>query len=617
MRVIGTAGHVDHGKTALILALTNMDPDRLPEEKARGMTTDLGFAWYQGPDGQDVGVVDVPGHERYLRNMAAGAWGLDMALLVVAADDGWMPQSQVHASILACMGVSRVLIVVSKTDLAQRERTDSVIADVTERAAKILGYRPHAVSVSVKAGTGLSELKQAIACELASLPPLPEDSAYCYVDRHFTPRGGGSVVTGTLRGGPLAEGERLVLLPEGDQAKIKAIQTHRRGQELVRPAARVALSLSSRKDGYRRGQLLVKDGVRTISGTDLLAVLQPLPGTDTLCPLDKRGRALIRPGVEAELALGSAHGEVVLWPLKDSRLVRVACAQALACPAGQPFILIRKGGSDLIGRGLVIGTAPPGQAGRKSLSASAGQAEALVAALASSAPALAPSQAWDFALELTGRGHAFLPADLPPTAVAGLNLLAAGRVAFTQSAWNALSATLAHLASKPEGLGRAAAQSACSLRDTAADAVLSTLVAQGALTRSGAIWRIPGQAPTLSPALAELLKRLGKAGAAGLEPGASAPKTDAPALKQLCSLGLAVPLDGGIFLASREYARLSAAILAGMSPGQLFGVGLAKERTGLSRKYILPLLNRMEDRGLLKRRGDEREVLRLPHANGD
>jgi selenocysteine-specific elongation factor len=158
MPVVGTAGHVDHGKTLLVTALTGVDTDRLPEEKKRGMTIDLGFTHFLDPEGRPIGVIDVPGHERYIRNMVAGAWGVDCALLVVAADDGWMPQTETHARLLSVFGVKRIILVLNKIDLVSTERLDAVEEDARKRAETLFGHPVPVVRVSARTGAGVEAL---------------------------------------------------------------------------------------------------------------------------------------------------------------------------------------------------------------------------------------------------------------------------------------------------------------------------------------------------------------------------------------------------------------------------------------------------------------------------
>jgi selenocysteine-specific elongation factor len=239
--ILATAGHVDHGKSALVRALTGTDPDRLPEEKARGITIELGFAELQLPDAT-VGIVDVPGHEDFVKNMVAGVGSIDLALLVVAADDGWMPQTEEHLQILAYVGVRRIVVALTKIDLV--ESADAA-ADTIRTQLRDTPYADAAVvPTSIASGNGVEELKAQLAHEFrVLLPPRDIGKPRLAVDRAFTLRGIGTVVTGTLLGGTLRRGQSVVFQPEKIPARIRAIQNHNREVEEIGPGARTALSL--------------------------------------------------------------------------------------------------------------------------------------------------------------------------------------------------------------------------------------------------------------------------------------------------------------------------------------------------------------------------------------
>ncbi len=633
MRVIGTAGHVDHGKTALIQALTGMDADRLPEEKARGMTTDLGFAWYEDEDGQALGVVDVPGHERYLRNMVAGAWGLDLALLLVAADDGWMPQTELHASILASLGIAGLIAVISKADLADEERLDELEQAIIGHLQRLFGRNAPVIRVSATNGSGIAELKAAISAELRSLPEPALKKPFVYLDRSFKLRSGGTVVTGTLRGGPIASGDRLTLWPRAEAIKIKGVQSYRIGREQAEAGSRAALAVTALKDEYARGQLLADPSMAILSGRDFLCKLLALPGGDALCPRDTKGRPLIRPGVEAELALGSAKTDATLWPIKDSPFLRIRAGDSVACPPGFPFVLLRKGGAELIGRGLMLSAAAvagvksapraTGVSGdkegepRHSLAATLGQADEAACTLRAAGLTGEYGAILAASVELFVRDYgerAYYPGleSIADVALASAGLVRAGEALITSKRYASAGDILQKLAAKPGGMSRAEADSAAGLPSAIVGAALEGLERDGTLVKEGSSWKRPGVEPRLSAAQEQLLKRLSAAGKEGLEPGKSAPSSEAAALKELCSLRKAQVLDGGIFLERKLYEGLVAAILRGRQPGARFSVSEAKERTGLSRKYILPLLNRMESEGYVKRWNDERVVSKLP-----
>jgi selenocysteine-specific elongation factor len=243
--VLATAGHVDHGKSALVKALTGTDPDRLPEEKARGITIDLGFAELNliGPNNEKfhIGIVDVPGHEDFVRNMIAGVGSIDLALLVVAADDGWMPQTEEHLQILVYLWVKCVVVALTKSDLGN-------IDIVTNQISEELRDTPFAnsliVPTSVHTGAGLEDLKRALASDFAALAPARDiGKPRIFVDRAFSLRGIGTVVTGTLTGGRIQRGQNAVIQPHGRAARIRSIQSHNRDLEIADPGARTAINL--------------------------------------------------------------------------------------------------------------------------------------------------------------------------------------------------------------------------------------------------------------------------------------------------------------------------------------------------------------------------------------
>src|SRR5262245_7671129 len=254
--IVATAGHVDHGKSALIKALTGTDPDRLPEEKARGITIDLGFAHlelaspvtrpaeaghYASPI--HVGIVDVPGHEDFVKNMVAGVGAIDLALLIVAADDGWMTQTEEHLQILSYFGVRRAVVSLTKADLAADEA--AAVAEIRQRLEGSVFADSPIVPTSVVTGLGLEALRETLARELSSAPPpLDIGKPRLAVDRVFTLTGAGTVVTGTLVGGRLQRGQSIAIQPSGHPARIRRIQSHGRDVDSSGPGTRTALNLA-------------------------------------------------------------------------------------------------------------------------------------------------------------------------------------------------------------------------------------------------------------------------------------------------------------------------------------------------------------------------------------
>ncbi len=257
---LATAGHIDHGKSTLVRALTGINPDRLPEEQKREMTIDLGFAWFSLENGDEVGIVDVPGHERFIRNMIAGVGGIDYVLFIVAADDGWMPQSQEHLEILDFLGHKHGAVVVTKTDLVQADWIELVKEDIAGRVRGTFLENAPIFEFSAQGNRGLEDVYSHLNNVLAKLPERYDpEKPRLFIDRVFSLTGIGTVVTGTMRDGSLASGEDLEIIPSHEPARIKSIQTFKQQRQTAYQGARTALSLTGiSKEQISRGNCLVR-----------------------------------------------------------------------------------------------------------------------------------------------------------------------------------------------------------------------------------------------------------------------------------------------------------------------------------------------------------------------
>jgi len=262
MFVLGTAGHVDHGKSALIQALTGIDPDRLQEEKERGMTIDLGFAWLQLPSGREVGIVDVPGHEHFIKNMLAGVGGIDLALLIVAANEGVMPQTKEHLAILDLLGIKKGIVVITKKDLVDEEWLSLVKMDVEELIAPTTLSGAPIVAVSAVTREGLPDLVAAIDQLLSSMQPKKDTGRpRLPIDRVFTIAGAGTIVTGTLLDGSLHVGQEVEIVPAGLKSRLRGLQTHKTHIDTAAPGSRVAANLVGiATSQLKRGDVLTNPG---------------------------------------------------------------------------------------------------------------------------------------------------------------------------------------------------------------------------------------------------------------------------------------------------------------------------------------------------------------------
>jgi selenocysteine-specific elongation factor len=281
MHVIGTAGHVDHGKSTLVERLTGIDPDRWAEEKRRGLTIDLGFAWLTLPSGREVGIVDVPGHERFIKNMLAGAGGISICLFVVAANEGWMPQSAEHLGALQVLGVAHGVVAVTKADSVDAGTLQFAIDDVHEHLAGTTLEGVAVVPVSAATGEGIDELLTALDEAVTGAPvPLDVGRPRLWIDRAFTISGAGTVVTGTLVGGCLQTGESVEILGRTrrrrqNRARIRTIQSHKKQATEIGPGNRVALNLAglARSDAARGDAVVNAGGWRVTNLVDARVVV--------------------------------------------------------------------------------------------------------------------------------------------------------------------------------------------------------------------------------------------------------------------------------------------------------------------------------------------------------
>ncbi len=353
MFVLGTAGHVDHGKSALLRALTSQNPDRLPEEKKRGLTIEPNYLWMETPAFGRVGFVDVPGHRRFVKNMVTGAASFDAFLFVVAADDGWMPQSEEHARILKALGITRGIVVVSKIDLVDEDHLKEVENEIASKGQTI-GLRFEKL---VRFSTKLADTVEAVRREVLSLVaklPAPDGvgPARLYVDRTFVPWGQGVVVTGMLRDGKLAVGDDLFVSPKRKRAVVRSLQAYGRTETTVVPASRVAVGLGGvTLADLKRGTLLC---ARDVATTDYLEA-----------DVTFWEKAPTR-NVEASFHWETARTKCLVIPLGEG-FVRVKLSTALPVRSGDKFLLRSSGEERSWGGGTVIDPRPPKEAKARAL----------------------------------------------------------------------------------------------------------------------------------------------------------------------------------------------------------------------------------------------------------
>lgn len=360
MHVIGTAGHVDHGKSTLIEALTGTHPDRLKEEQARQMTIDLGFGWLTLPDGQEVGIVDVPGHRDFIENMLAGITGIDAALLVVAADEGVMPQTKEHLAILDLLQIPAGIIVLTKSDLVtDRDWLGAVESDIQSAVKGTVMQDAPVVHVSARTRSGLADLTRLLGEILRThrerpdlgLPRLP-------IDRVFTMSGFGTVVTGTLSDGSLAVGDEVEFLPSGFGGRVRGLQTHGKSVDRAVPGSRTAANITGvSADQIRRGEVLIRPGQYEITRRfdAHFRLLNSVPSP-------------VLHNLEVKVFIGTSETTAALRLLGTENLapgqhgwIELDLHNPLVCVRGDSFILRRPSPGETLGGGKIIDPHPTGR----------------------------------------------------------------------------------------------------------------------------------------------------------------------------------------------------------------------------------------------------------------
>lgn len=358
MPVVGTAGHVDHGKSTLVRALTGRDPDRWEEEKRRGLTIDLGFAWTTLADGTEISFVDVPGHERFIKNMLAGSEPIDVALFVVAADEGWMPQSEEHLAVLDLLGVGTGVVAITKADRVDDELMEFVTLEVEEKLAGTSLAGSPSIGVSPVSGEGMTELRVALETAILKATPSLIDVGRprLWVDRSFTITGAGTVVTGTLLDGPLSTGDQLEIWPGSFHGRVRGLQSHEQDHPRVAPHNRVAVNLVGlERAEVTRGSMLGRPGDWQPTETVLVQV-ETARYLDE--PLTNRGAY--------HLHLGSGAWPVRLRLVDGSDLegsgpAILQLSQSLPLKVGDRFILREVGRRAVVGGGRVLDPHPVGR----------------------------------------------------------------------------------------------------------------------------------------------------------------------------------------------------------------------------------------------------------------
>ena len=626
--VIGTAGHIDHGKTALVKALTGVDTDRWEEEKRRGITIDLGFAPL--PLGADVqaSVVDVPGHEGFVRNMLAGATGIDVALLVIAADEGIMPQTEEHLAIVELLGVRRGIPVITKRDLVDAEWLELVQGEVATRLAASRIRWERAVAVSALTGAGLDELRSALGRVAADLVERPAADLFRLpIDRVFAVAGAGTVVTGSTWSGGVAVGESVRLLPLGRDARVRSIEVHGESAARAVPGRRTALALVGvDKSELARGDVAVTGPGWHATGM-LDASVELLPGAHK--PLASRTRVRVHLGTAEILARVVQTRAIGPGETGQARLVLEA---PLVARGGDRFVLRSFSPVTTIGGGVVLDPFPPQRSRlrRRRIVPDQTPAQRLEALVVEAGLAGVATDTLAVRLGVAPRRVTTVIADV------GDGLLVLPEMLVASAAVTAEAARLAdvlrrHHKEHPIDPGmslqalRAAVGAASSPPPAAVvDAVLAQGVRGRKLEIVESVARLPGWRPAFDaratgardqvarrvaeakwqvPTVAELERELPNAPVRAV-------------LAHLAREGVVEQMDQERYAAAPALAEFRAALeatlteLGSATPAEL------RDRLGLTRKYLIPLLEWADRRGVTRRTGDARVLGRLTAGKG-
>ena len=606
--IIGTAGHIDHGKTALVRALTGVDTDRLPEEKRRGITIELGFAPLQLDDELIAGVVDVPGHESFVKTMVAGATGIDVALIVVAANEGIMPQTREHIAILDLLGIEHAIVAITKADLADAARVRAVGDEAAALLASTTLSVSNVIATSVATGAGITELRDALRSRASVVRARREDDLVRLpIDRIFTKPGAGTVVTGTLWSGTISVGDDVTIAPGHARGRVRALQTHGRDVNRVHPGTRVAIAIAGVPAGdVHRGDLVVTgDGWRPV--TMLRADVRLLAGAEAPGP---------RTRVRVHLAASDVGGRIVADAISvrahAAAPVRVMLDEPLVARGGDRFVLRRGAPMGTIGGGVVTDAAPEERRARAFASAAMSVADRLLAIADAAGSRGTLEVSLPLRLGVTPREATEL------TESAGL--VRVGTRLISRKTFDALAGrVLAHVAdyhrAHPAEAGApiAGTRSACAPDQEVADAVLGRLKAAKAIVIDGPRVRAASWKPVRDSAAdarcADVLRRLEVAGAAPPSVSELERLVGFPPISQIRALekeGKVVALAVDRFAAAAAAQHLLDRVMRQIDRNRLYRPSELRAVFGVSRQYLIPWLEYFDRRGWTRRDGDGR-----------
>jgi len=632
MHVIGTAGHVDHGKSTLVLALTGIDPDRLREEKEREMTIDLGFAWLTLPNGEPVGIVDVPGHRDFIENMLAGVGGIDAALFVVAADEGVMPQTREHLAILDLLGVDKGVVALTKTDIAESAGwVELVSADVSETLEDTVLEGAPIIPVSARTRQGLDELTTALEEMLTQVKPRRDRGRpRLPIDRVFTISGFGTVVTGTLADGSFETGQEVEIQPKGLKARVRGLQTHKEKVERAVPGSRVAMNLS----GVSKAELARGDVVTTpgwLRDTVLVDVqLRYLPAAPR--PLRHNAQLKFFCGAAEAMTHVRLLGQDQLRP-GETGWAQLRLKNPVALVKGDRFIVRLPSPPTTVGGGIIVDAHPgrrhrrfrPEVIARLETLAQGSPAEILLQALERRGPTVARDL-----LSSSGLGDAAAEA-LTQLLDEGQAIVLNGREAASKeqdwahsshlivshSWWSGLTDHISReLAAHHEkfplraGMGREALRSGLKLDAKVFNAAMARAAAEGLVVEEGATVRLPSHEVQLTPdqqrRVDALLAEFRRQPYTTPSYKESVAAVGEEVLGVLATRGDLVQVSPEVLFLPETHEEMVARVRAHITQEGSITLAQVRDMFQTSRKYAQGLLEHLDEIGVTKRVGDER-----------
>lgn len=617
MPIIGTAGHVDHGKSSLVRALTGTDPDRWIEEQLRGMTLDLGFALLRFGDGIEAGIVDVPGHERLVHNMLAGATGMDVLLLVVAANEGVREQTREHLAIMQFLNVRRTIVAITKIDLLEPQNRAVAYAAIGEALAGTIAAGAPAIGISVTSGEGLETLRRALHDVLRDLPPpTVQAPPFLPVDRAFALTGRGTIVTGTLVQGAIATGETLVLQPSGTPVRVRGAQVFGQAVARVESGMRVALNLADvGRDEIARGMVIAAPSV-AVAHT-FAVTFRAVP--DEVATLKRRTPVRIAAGtaevfgtlVFAELPSGAA-------PVTATLHLRAP----IAWLPGQPFVARRMSPKDVLGGGTL--TVPAGESAAAGDASQPSEFRAILAAL--DASGLAPLTAAEVAARANLREDRTVALLSEAVAEGTVRRLARPEAYLAASVVEALTARVAAFLHEREallpwamGATSLALARALSIDEALLSRMLAPVVDDGVLRYRAGYYASPAFTPQLTVEQRAFFENalplrddapLVPANYSAFFAAVRGARIDglAQAMETLLASRTLIKVGDHVYR-GKQLAEIRARLERTLRAEQRITAARLRDVVGTSRKYIVPLLEFFDATGVTVRVGDERVLV--------